>query len=269
MMVTTPMISALDLDHLTARFRTAVPFPSICIDDFLEESFANEVAEAYPSFEEAKRLGHGFNAVNERGKYQIPDSSLFPKPIQQLHEALSSQDFLSAMGKMSGIEGLVADPHLIGGGIHQTGPRGHLDVHVDFNYITKLRLHRRLNILVFFNREWQPDWGGNLELWDSDVKTCHHSFEPIFNRCCIFQTSEISFHGVTAVKCPPDLARKSFAAYYYTNETDDSFVERAHSTIFKARPDERLKKNILMPMERLKSLLAKGRRKLGKVLKKK
>ena len=263
------MISAFDLDDLSARFQSAVPFPSICIDNFLDEAFAHEVADAFPSFEEAKRLGHGFNAVNERGKYQIPDSSQFPEPILKLHESLSSHEFLSAMEKMSGIEGLVADAHLVGGGIHQTGPRGHLDVHVDFNYITKLRLHRRLNILVFFNREWQSSWGGNLELWDADVKTCHHSFEPLFNRCCIFQTSEISFHGVTAVKCPSNFARKSFAAYYYTNETDDSFIERAHSTIFKARPDERLKRNVLMPMERLKSILSKGRHKLGRILKRK
>ena len=156
---------------------------------------------------------------------------------------------------------------MVGGGIHQTGPRGHLDVHVDFNYIVDRKLHRRLNILVFFNRDWKEEWGGKLELWDEDVKVCHQSFAPIFNRCCIFQTSEISFHGVTAVKCPEDAARRSFAAYYYTQEKDDAFMENVHSTVFRARPDEHLKRNVLMPLEQFGRMLTNGKNALKRIIK--
>ena len=161
---------------------------------------------------------------------------------------------------------LLPDEELVGGGMHQTGARGHLDVHVDFNYIEERQLHRRLNILIYFNKGWKPEWGGNIELWDKDVKVCHHSFSPIFNRCVVFETSEISYHGVTAVHCPDDQTRKSFAAYYYTKEAPPHWDGTVHSTNFKARPDEVLKGNVLMPLERagqrLRSAVADIKRKI-------
>ncbi len=111
-------------------------------------------------------------------------------------------------------------------------------------------LHRRLYILIYFNKDWQPEYGGNIVLWDEHVKVCHHSFSPIFNRCVVFETNEVSYHGVTAVKCPPGQARKSFAAYYYTKEAPAHWTGVAHSTIFKARPDEVIKGNVMMPLEK-------------------
>jgi Rps23 Pro-64 3,4-dihydroxylase Tpa1-like proline 4-hydroxylase len=251
------LLNQHDIDALAVKFQNAQPFPCICIDNFLDPDFANEIANAFPSYDEAKRLGRGFDAVNERGKYQITDSSKFPEPLRQLHDLLAHPEFLELMERMSGIGPLIADAELVGGGIHQTGPRGHLDVHVDFNYIVERKLHRRLNILIFFNRGWNEAWGGNLELWDAEVKKCYHSFAPLYNRCCMFETSEISFHGVTAVKCPEHASRKSFAAYYYTQVTDDSLLNNAHSTIFKARPDEVMKRNLWMPLERLSRAVKK------------
>jgi hypothetical protein len=125
-------------------------------------------------------------------------------------------------------------------------------VHIDFNYIEERQLHRRLNILIYFNKNWEEEWGGHIELWDREVKVCHHSFAPIFNRCVVFATSEISYHGVPAVKCPPDQVRKSFAAYYYTKEAPDGWSGKAHTTIFKARPNEVVKGRVLMPLETAK-----------------
>ncbi|MCA9213462.1 MAG: 2OG-Fe(II) oxygenase [Planctomycetales bacterium] len=261
------VIRDLDVDKLATEFQNQTPFPSICIDNFLHEDFANEVADAFPTYEEAQTMGRGFHAVNERGKYQITDSSVFPEPIKRLHNALAAPEFLNIMQTMSGIDGIIADEKLTGGGIHQTGPRGHLDVHVDFNYIVDRKLHRRMNILVFFNRDWKEEWGGKLELWDKDVKVCHREFSPIFNRCCIFQTSEISFHGVTAVRCPENCARRSFAAYYYTQETNDDFMKNVHSTVFRARPDEHLKRNVLMPLERIGRMIRGSRSALRRMIK--
>ena len=82
------------------------------------------------------------------------------------------------------------------------------------------------------------------------MKVSHHSFAPIFNRCIVFETSEISFHGVTPVTCPDTVCRKSFAAYYYTKEAPPHWDGAVHSTNFRARPDEVLKGNVLMPLER-------------------
>jgi hypothetical protein len=248
-------INPIDRDALRERVRAAQPVPNFCIDNFLEESFADRVLSAYPSFEEATKVGRTFSAVNENGKVQVTDSSSFAEPIAELNRTLASPEFLELLSDVFNMPNLLADEALVGGGIHQTGSRGHLDVHVDFNYITDRELHRRLNILIYFNKNWKPEYGGEIELWDKDVKTCVHSFSPIFNRCVVFETNEISFHGVTAVKCPEGMARKSFAAYYYTKETPPHWNGEAHGTIFKARPGEVLKGNVMMPLEKAKRKL--------------
>jgi hypothetical protein len=244
------LINPLDSRALREKVRQATPFPNLCIDNFLSEEFAARLHDVLPTYEEARRMGREFAAVNEKRKVQIVDSSKFPPPLKQLNEMLASRDFLDLMSYAFEIPNLLADDELVGGGVHETGPQGRLDVHVDFNYMSERALHRRLNLLLYLNKGWREDWGGRLELWDKDVKVCQHSFSPVFNRCIVFETSEISFHGVTAVTCPKNVSRKSFAAYYYTREAPAHWTGVRHSTIFKARPDEKLKGVLLMPAER-------------------
>lgn len=264
-------LEPLDVADCARRFQTAKPFPNICIDNFLKHDFAEQVRQSFPTYEQARDLGLGFNAVNERGKIQVTDSTKFRGEVVTLNDMLASPEFLDMMSKITGIQSLLADAELAGGGLHQTGPRGHLDVHIDFNYIVKRQLHRRLNIILFLNPGWKKEWGGCLELWDEKVRHCHQRLEPIFNRCVIFETSEISFHGVTAVTCPPTESRKSFAAYYYTLDTRPEIANLSHSTIFRARPNERWKRWIAMPMESLGRSIKEGqktaKRAIGKLLK--
>ena len=254
-------INPLDRKAVRQTFQSAKPFPHFCIDNFLESKFAEEVAQSFPSLEEARKIGREFKAVNERRKIQVTDSSKFPPAISRLNDMLASPQFLELVSYITGIPKVLADASLIGGGIHETGSRGHLDVHVDFNYIKERELHRRLNILVYFNKDWHPEWGGNIELWDPEVKVCHRSLSPIFNRCVLFETSEISYHGVSAVMCPEDTSRRSFAAYYYTKEAPAHWTGESHSTVFKARPDELIKGKVLMPLAKtIWAVKALGRR---------
>ncbi len=242
-------IRPIDVELLRKSVDAAKPFPFFSIDNFLTAEFAEQVLASFPAFETAKKEGKSFHAVNEKGKVQLTDSATFAPAIKELNDVLGSAEWLEMLSYVMNIPKLLPDEQLIGGGMHQTGPRGHLDVHVDFNYIEERALHRRLNILVYFNKNWKPEWGGNVELWDKDVKVCHHSLMPIFNRCVVFATNEISFHGVTAVKCPEGNSRKSFAAYYYTREAPENWDGKSHSTLFKARPNEVTKKWLSMPLE--------------------
>jgi 2-oxoglutarate-Fe(II)-dependent oxygenase superfamily protein len=243
-------VNPIDAAALRARAAAATPFPFVVLDDFLEPEFARAVAEAFPVFEEAERIGRSFATVNEQQKVQITDAALFPAPISNLHELLASPSWLETIGELMNVPDLLADPQLVGGGMHETGPHGRLDVHVDFDYVAERQLHRRLNILVYFNPDWDSAWGGDLELWDRDVRQCVHRFAPLFNRCVIFATSDRSFHGVTALRCPAGVVRKSFAAYYYTRQAPPAWDGKPHPTRFRARPDERLKGAVLMPGER-------------------
>jgi Rps23 Pro-64 3,4-dihydroxylase Tpa1-like proline 4-hydroxylase len=251
------VIRDIDSDRLREQVRTATPFPHVLIDDFLHADFAHEVLQSWPSYAEAAKIGKEFRSINERNKVQVTDIAQFPSALRHLNDALASPMFTKTASAIFGIPDLLPDAELVGGGLHQTGPRGRLDVHVDFNYLEARKLHRRLNILIYLNEEWLPAWGGQLELWNRDVSRCVRSFDPIFNRCVIFETSEISFHGVTGVTCPEDKVRRSFAGYYYTEAPPAHWTGESHSTVFKARPQESVKSGF-MAMKHA-SDLAKGK----------
>jgi len=262
------LLNPIDRDALRARIRNARPFPHFCIDNFLNVDFANEVCASFPKYQAAKAIGHEFRAVNEKYKIQITDATQFPPAITKLNALLASQDFIDLWSDLVGIPNLLADANLTGGGIHETNSGGRLDVHVDFNFIEEWQIHRRLNILIYFNKDWRDEYGGFLDLWDEDVKTCYGSFAPTFNRACGFVTSEISFHGVTPLKCPSNVARKSFAVYYYTKEAPAGWDGQKHSTLFKPRPNEWFRGHVLMPAESSVALARDGLRKFKGTLKK-
>ena len=162
----------------------------------------SRAAAAFPTYDQVQKLGVTFTNINEKGKFQVTDSWKFPAPLKQLEELLNGREFLELIEHVTGMPHLLPDEQLVGGGLHATGARGHLDVHLDFNMLQDRQLHRRLNILVYMNKGWQADWGGEFELWDEDVKVRHEKFLPVFNRCVMFETNDVSFHGVNAVKCP-------------------------------------------------------------------
>lgn len=251
MPMTSPLLGQpLDEQELCGLFNSARPFRHVAIDGFLDPAFASEVVAALPDFDRAREMGHEFRAVNESGKVQVTDDALFPEPVRQLHQLMASADLLAAFARITGIDALQADAELVGGGLHVMAGGSHLDVHVDFNLIEERQLHRRLNVLLFLNPEWQPAWGGELELWDPAVRKREQCFDPRLNRLILFETSEFSFHGVRKVRCPAGVNRRSFAAYYYTSEAPAGWDGRSHTTRFRARPNEIWKAAVLMPGER-------------------
>ena len=226
------------------------------IDNFLLPGAAEEVARAYPTFEQARAQGFLFNFVNEQKKIQITDPGKFPDAVQRLNQAISAPAFMADLEYITGIPRILADEQLVGGGMHLTGSGGRLDVHVDFNLIEDRKLFRRLNILIYLNPVWNEAWGGHIELWDKTVRNCLYRCVPALNRCLIFETSDISYHGVAQVSAPADMVRQSFAAYYYTKEASPSWKGSFHSTIFRARPNERLRGLVSMPVEKFRRQLA-------------
>jgi hypothetical protein len=255
------ILQQLDREALRRQYRDAKPFPFIKIDGLLDPVFAKAIADAYPSFDRAIAQGRTFRAVNEQKKVQITDASSFPAPVARLNDALAAPGFLADLSYITGISELLADADLVGGGMHITGPGGRLDVHVDFNYLEARKLYRRLNLLLYLNPVWHEEWGGDIQLWDNDVKNCRQAFAPALNRCLIFETSDISFHGVAPISKEATLPRISFASYYYTRQAPADWADSVHSTIFKARPDERIRRYFLMPAELLqRRILGNARR---------
>ncbi|OQW46789.1 MAG: proline hydroxylase [Proteobacteria bacterium SG_bin7] len=221
---------------LRTQYKEAKPFPHVVIDNFLPEAVVEEVLTEFPKKEDGQ--WYRFQSGVEK-KLASRGDLIMANATKHLLSQFNSSNFCFFLEKLTDIEGLIPDPHFAGGGLHQIEPGGFLKVHVDFNHYDKLRLDRRINALLYLNKNWQEEYGGHLELWDCDMKTCEKRVLPIFNRLVIFSTTSDSYHGhPDPLKCPEGMTRKSMALYYYTNGRPEEEKAKPHSTLFRERPEE-------------------------------
>ena len=168
---------------------------------------------------------------------RIPLRQLESSQLQRLISFMKAGTFVSFLEQLTGISGLLPDPHNDGGGLHVTRRGGHLKVHTDFHSHYRLRLERRVNVFVYLNRNWSASWGGDLQLWQHDMRACHRSVPPLFNRLVVFSSSDRSNHGhPDPLVAPRDRVRMSVALYYYTVGRPKGERSSEHSTAFYARP---------------------------------
>jgi Rps23 Pro-64 3,4-dihydroxylase Tpa1-like proline 4-hydroxylase len=211
----------------------AAPFPSIVFDNFFDEKLLSKVLDDFPDLSKKDDIIH-YDNHNEK-KLAAKGEKYFSDNTKAFVHYLNSQPVLEFLQELTGIkETLQPDPYLIGGGYHEIKPGGLLKVHADFNKHEMTMLDRRINLLVYLNKDWEESYGGHFELWDKDMKKSHKKVLPIFNRVAIFSTTDFSYHGhPDALACPPDRSRKSIALYYYSNGRPKSEVSpKAHSTLF-------------------------------------
>lgn len=229
------------IDAAAREYGQAEPFPHVVLDDFLEPAVARGVLHEFPPIDPSAWIN--WTHVNER-KYGWRDRRNFPTTIGQLVEELNSPRFIARLERLTGIAGLLADPSLEGGGLHQSARGGYLNIHADFTgHPHRPTWRRRVNLLVYLNEGWQDAYGGHLELWSRDVRRCVHRILPIFNRAVVFNTDADSFHGhPEPMACPPHVTRKSLALYYFTAETRPF---RVRSTEYRARPGDGLRRGAI------------------------
>ena len=219
-----------------AEYAAADPFPHAVIDDFLLPAVLDGVLAEFPGPDaiDWKRFKDGTG----RKLATREEAQMGPRTLGLLHE-LNSSRFVRFLEALTGVEGLIPDPHFEGGGLHQIERGGYLKVHADFNKHEKLGLDRRLNLLLYLNKDWRDEYGGHLELWSRDMERCARRVLPVFNRCVVFSTTDFSYHGhPEPLTCPEGASRKSLALYYYTNGRPAEEVSRAHSTLYQRRPGE-------------------------------
>jgi len=220
------------------KFSSKKPIRHLVIDNFLDEDFATTISTHFPAMAEMNTHYHG---LNEK-KSEHSDFAKLDVSFSQLHAALSSDMFIECLQRITCIAGLETIDDRLGYGLHQGGNNSFLDIHIDYNLHPIKKKYRKLNFILFFNQQWRPEWGGHLELWDEKVESCVQSLSPVFNRCVIFECSDISYHGYNRIAVPDGITRKSYYQYYFIPVEDPvSF----HDTIFKPRPEESLSKKIL------------------------
>ena len=229
-------------DRTREAYASAQPFPHAVIDDFVSADALDEVLAEFPAPHQAD--WHAFNSPLER-KLATKDDSAMGEATRHLLAEFNSATFIDFLERLTGIEGLVPDPHFIGGGLHQIERGGHLKIHADFNCHPRTGLERRLNTLLYLNRGWTEEYGGALELWSRDMRRCEAKILPLFNRCIVFSTTETSFHGhPEPLNCPAEVTRKSIALYYYSG-AGQLKTGSEHNTLFQARPGEQLQEEQL------------------------
>lgn len=227
-----------ELDRLSSLYRAAQPFPHVVLEDFLEARAAESVLAEFP--DQAGTPWIHYLHVNEK-KLGLNAWSAFGPATRAAFEELNSPRFLQFLGQLTGIEGLFADGSLEGGGLHWTRAGGYLNVHADFTVHPHHRdWERRINLLVYLNRDWDPSFGGDLELWDVGMKRCVERVAPLFNQAVIFNTSAQAYHGhPEPLVCPADRSRVSMALYYFTKGSPDLKVRSTH---YRARPGDGAKR---------------------------
>lgn len=235
------------VDGLQANFLAAQPFPHIVLDGLFSPALLKGILidfdpvrpHDWKRIENDRELTHRSRPNAELG----PASRLY-------FDTLSSARFIKLLTALTGIPGLLPDPLLRGGGLHESRSGGKFDVHLDFTKHSVTKLDNRLVLITYLNENWLPAYGGALELWSASENRCVEKVIPEFGRTILFRQSETSLHGhPDPVVVPDGRVRRSVAAYYYTNGVDDQASAERYKTYFRAAP-------VISP----KSKLARGLR---------
>jgi hypothetical protein len=234
-----------ELDTLAPAYRVASPFPHIVVDDVLIPAAFDKAVAEFPGIDDP--FWKGYVHVNET-KYSHTEPDVWGATLHDVAQEFCSPAFVGFLERLTGIENLKPDWTMDGGGLHQTLRGGHLNIHADFTtHHTHQNWARRVNILLYLNEEWHDEWGGKLELWDKEMRACQARVTPAGNRMLVFTTDVDTFHGhPDGLTCPPDVARRSMALYYFTEE--ESAVRR--STNYQARPEESVLKKAAIAADR-------------------
>jgi hypothetical protein len=238
------------LPSLAREYCENKPCPHVLLTEFLEHETAIEMAREFPltSTDQWTQYKH----ANEN-KLGMAKRRLFPPTLGAVTDELNSPEFVAWISELTGIAGLLPDPMLEGGGLHQCGRGGYLNVHTDFS-MHHFRPHwrRRVNLILYLNPSWHEEWGGSIELWEcrqGKMDRCAAKYRPLLNHALIFTTDARSLHGFPdPLTCPESESRKSLALYYYTVEKDTKIA--AHSTDYFARPQDGWKKAMMIWLDK-------------------
>lgn len=241
-------------EQFRKNFLEADLFPHIAIDGFLEEEKANALLKDVPEIKE-KSADYVFSK-NKFEKSKIKDLSA---NYNAFYQDITSERFQNWLQYVTD-EDVFVDTNFYGGGVHLGGEGSFLDMHVDFNYHPeKPTWYRNLNILLYMNKDWKPEYGGQLKLEDKRTgkKT---EVEIPFNRLVIMHCRGYTLHGYDEINFPPGTFRTSMATYAYS--IHEKQLEKARTTDWKIEKKNTFKymlSKIWVPAVRLKSKFFKSK----------
>ena len=225
--------------YIKTQYATAYPYPHTVIDNFMNEQFLNRAVNQLEYVDWGYDDGDGDDLDSHQVKklyspHKVGMENTMPEHVTNLLNFLNSKEVLTYLEELTGIPDLIADPGLYGGGVHRILSGGKLSVHADYNFHPVTKLHRRVNLLLYLNKDWKEEWGGDLQLWNKDMSMCVKKILPIFNRAVIFNITSDAYHGHPGpLKSPEGIDRLSFALYYFTKERPVEEITDPHMAVWK------------------------------------
>jgi len=238
--------SEIDWNEVERQFYNGFPFHHVAIDNFFKPEIARQLETDFPDYNDPDVVQYS-NALEVKRVMNRWDK--FPETTYQVFTLFGRPGFLECMAKLAATDKLRYDYGLHGGGWHMHGRGGNNNVHLDYNLHPKLGEQRKLNIIVYLTENWNPEWGGGLELWTHDETTNSpkelvKTIDNVFNRAIIFDTTQNSWHGLpNYIHCPEGVVRKSIAAYYV--QPAPTVTENRHRALFAPREEQKNNEDVL------------------------
>ena len=229
------MMRYIDFDQLrekvetyTQQYQNAAPFELLVIDNFLTDWGLEQIdVERLSSNASSNEKSSDYFFAKE--KIENPNLSKISKALDDLKKELISKEFADFLSSVT-CKDLFVDEKFVGGGLHQGGKGSFLEMHADFSrHPEKREWIRELNLLLYLNKDWKPEYGGSLDLQNAHTGETK-SIEPIENRFVVMLTKEHTIHGYKPINFPPGSFRTSIAAYAYTLDDGTQHVPYRSTT---------------------------------------
>jgi len=218
------------ITELRERLRGAQPYPHLVVEGWFNPTLLELVREEFDLLGE--NHWKVFRNEQELTRRSLPHSRLGPAS-EIYFSIVNSGWFLDLITIITGVEDLLSDPRLLGGGLHETREGGKFGIHRDFDLHAYYGLTNKMVFITYLNRGWDPAWGAALEIWDVATDTSARSIQPEFGTSLLLLHGPTSFHGhPEPMRPPPGQTRRSVAVYYYQNPASVPMRLRRISSVF-------------------------------------
>lgn len=223
-----------DREKLTREFQASsqeVGVRYAVVDDLLPLELAKRVHDNFPATEKMRLM----DSFRER-KFTSKSFEQFDPLMKDITFAFQDPRVVAAVEAITGIRNQVPDSSLYAGGLSAMKKGHFLGPHIDNSHDGARQNYRTLNLLYYVTPDWKLENGGNLELWDTRVKT-NATIVSRFNRLAIMETNPWSWHSVSEVQAP---GVRCCVSNYYFSPTSPTGAEYFNITAFSARPEQKL-----------------------------
>ena len=207
------------------------------VDDLLPDDVARKIHDAFPSVAQMR-----LNKSLREYKYIAAPMDRHDPIVEESTYAFQDPRVVELIGSICGIDDLRPDEHLYAGGISVMGKGNYLNPHLDNSHDNDRMLWRVFNLLYYISPGWEPEFGGNLELWEHGVRGDPVKIVNKFNRLALMATHQHSWHSVSPIEVE---AYRCCVSNYYFSPVPLRESDRFHVTSFRGRPDQPLRDGVL------------------------